>query len=210
MTMNQLLETPSSKRDSDWEKSFLKSFIEADLYLRSDEPFQGPDGFSYMDISTEEGPQKLKVQDFLSWCSHAGVGLVVNLKSNKTPDYVFNYGMLWNYLLRQSFLNLESSDESQESNKILVHKILEGYLPQYVRENMKEFLVANKIEGAKIGLISRGDKTAYELLWFFPNNMDLNEKDQKTLLESLAWFLPLDYRVALALEDDPTLHLEEL
>ena len=210
MTMNQLLKTPLSKRHSDWEQSFLRAFTESDLYLRSDEPFQGPDGFSYMDISTEQDAQKINIQDFLSWCGQAGVGLVLNLKFNKTPEYVFTYGMLWNYLLRQSFLNIESSKKPKESHPVLVHKILEAYLPRYVRENIKEFLTSNQIEGVKIGLISRGDKTTYELLWYFSNNTDLIEKDQKTLLESLAWFLPLDYKVALIREDDPTLHLKEL
>ena len=210
MNITQLIETPSAKRDSAWEQSFLNSFSESELYLRSDEPFLGPDGFSYMDVSTSEGAHKLKLEDFMSWCGHAGVGLVVNLKANKTPDYVFSYGMVWNYLLRQTFLNEEPEQSSPESDTLMVHKILEGYLPQYVRENIKDFLVSNKIEDTKIGLVSRGDKTAYEILWYFPKNKDLSENDQKALLESIAWFLPLDYKMALALQDDPSLHLENL
>ena len=209
--MNTVLETPSSKRDSNWENNFLNAFVEADLYLRSDEPFQGPDGFSYMDVSTtDEGYQKLKLEDFISWCAHAGVGIVVNLKSNKTPDYVFNYGMIWNYLLRRKFLNPDIEDLDHGSEAILVHKIVEGFLPKYVRENISEFLTLNKINEVKIGLISRGDNTPYELLWHFSDNKALSEKDSKTLLESIAWFLPLDYRVALTVADDPGLHLEEL
>jgi len=207
----QILSTPTSKRNTDWEKSFLKTFPTFDLYLKSDEPFQGPDAFSYMDVTTEKTPQKIKLEDFLAWCGHAGVGIVLNLKSNKTPDYVFNYGMIWNYLLRKTFINSDSKKTNIEDVKtLLVHKILEGYLPQYVRQNISDFLVANKIEGAKIGLISKGDNTPYEILWYFPKNQDLSEEDEKTLLESISWFLPLDYNVAMVMKDDPSLHLENL
>lgn len=210
--MQEILKTPSSKRNSDWEESFLKAFPGSKIYLRSDEPFLGPDGFSYMDVTSEPSGPLIKLDDFLSWCAHAGVGLVLNLKSNKTPDYVFNYGMIWNYVLRAKFLNpgLESPEEIKENQTFFVHKILEGYLPQYVRENIKDFLALNKISDAKLTLISKGDNTPYELLWYFSNDIDLSEADQKTLLESIAWFLPLDYKVAMASNEDPSLHLEPL
>ncbi len=219
-SMSEILKTPSPKRNLEWEESFLKSFAASEVFLRSDAPFMGPDGFSYMDVTTDKGEQKLKLEDFLAWCAHSGVGLVLNLQKNKTPDYVFNYGMLWNYLLRGSFVNKRNTKESDNKNldpskigsstTLLVHKILEGYLPQYVRENLKEFLLSNKINNTKIGLVSKGDQTDYELLFYFSASLKLSEKDSKTLLESLSWFLPLDYNVAVALKDDKSLHLEDL
>ena len=209
----EVLKTPSPKRNLEWEDEFLESFASTELFLRSDAPFMGPDGFSYMDVTSHEGEKKLKLDDFLAWCAHSGVGLVLNLQKNKTPDYVFNYGMLWNYLLRGSFINKKEKDsnsDNEPSDKLLVHKILEGYLPQYVRENINEFLVSNKINDTKIGLVSKGDQTDYELLFYFSKSLKLTDKDSKTLLESISWFLPLDYNVAMALKDDKSLHLEDL
>jgi len=209
--LNKLCDIKQNGRDSEWEKAFLKAFSSSEVFLKNEEPFQGPDGFSYMELSTAEG-EKVDKKDFLPWCAHAGVGLVVNLKKNQTPDYVFNYGMVWNYLLRGIFLNDESdnSKESLKGSKVLVHKIMEGYLPQYARENIRDFLALNKIFNCKIGLISRGEGTSYEILWYVPEGENWSDKDQKTLMEALSWFLPLNYQVGWVKTNDKSLHLEEL
>lgn len=211
--LNKLCEIKQSVRDSKWEEDFLKAFSTSEVFLKSEEPFVGPDGFSYMEMSTTEG-ETVYLDDFLSWCSEAGVGIVLNLKKNQTPDYVFNYGMIWNYTLRGVFLNPEPNDNSQtpipKKGEVLVHKIVEGYLPQYVRENIKEFLALNKILECKIGLVSQGEGSSYEILWYIPKGKDWSDKDQKSLMEALSWFLPLDYKVAWAKTDDKSLYLEEL
>lgn len=211
--LSKLCEIKQSVRDAEWEEAFLKAFSHSEVYLKSDEPFIGPDGFSYMEMSTTEG-ETIDKNDFLSWCTNAGVGMVLNLKKNQTPDYVFNYGMIWNYILRGVFLNNEPEKEqptkNTESRKVFVHKIVEGYLPQYVRENIREFLALNKISECKIGLVSYGEGTSYEILWYIPKGKNWSEKDQKSLMEALSWFLPLNYKVAWAKTDDKSLHLEPL
>ena len=124
--------------------------------------------------------------------------------------------MIWNYTLRGVFLNPEPKAEKEQSSKknkddkILVHKIVEGYLPQSARENIREFLTLNKISECKIGLVSHGEGTDYEILWYIPKGKNWSEKDQKSLLEALSWFLPLNYNVAWAKTDDKALHLEPI
>jgi len=192
--LNELCDYPISRRDLTWEKSLARGFSESEIFLVEDQPFQGPDGFSYMHVSSVKGTQ-IEKEDFLNWCFESGLGIVLNLKEKKAPDYVFNYGMVWNYLLRGAFVN-EVPKMKEAGDDLYVHKISEGYLPKDVRKVIKSFLEMNKIENTKISLVSGGDGTAYELMLHFPDLEVEHESEKTTLLESVAWFLPLDYRLA--------------
>jgi len=206
--LKELCELPISKRDLAWEKSLAKAFNDSDVFLVEDQPFQGPDGFSYMHISSERG-ERIDKEDFLSWCFESGLGLVLNLKEKKAPDYVFNYGMVWNYLLRGKFMN-EVLEARESEEDLYVHKISEGYLPKEVRRVVKDYLAMNKIDDAKISLVSGGDGTPYELMWCFPNTEITKEADKTTLLEAIAWFLPLDYRLIWADSEESDLKFQPL
>jgi len=206
--LKELCDYPISRRNLNWEKSLSKGFLESEVFLVDDQPFQGPDGFSYMHISSEKG-SPVEKEDFLNWCFESGLGLVLNLKDKKAPDYVFNYGMVWNYLLRGKFMN-EVPKMKEEGNDLFVHKISEGYLPKDVRKVIKNFLEMNKIENTKLSLVSGGDGTAYELMWHFPDFVAQTDADKTSLLESIAWFLPLDYRLAWADTQDTELKFQSL
>jgi hypothetical protein len=206
--LTELCDYPISRRDLSWEKSLSRGFLESEVFLVEDQPFQGPDGFSYMHISSEKG-SPVEKDDFLTWCFESGMGLVLNLKDKKAPDYVFNYGMVWNYLLRGKFIN-EVPKMKEEGDDLYVHKIEEGYLPKDVRKVIKSFLEMNKIDDVKISLVSGGDGTPYELMWLFPKLKVENETDKTSLLEAIAWFLPLDYRLAWADSEDTELKFQKL
>ncbi len=194
--LKTICEMPVSKRDLSWERKLFSAVADFPIYLAEETPFQGPDGLSYMHVSSEVG-KEINKDDFFNWCLDSGVGVVLNLKEQKAPDFVFNYGMIWNFLMRGDFIN-EVPKDLKETDETYVHEISEGYLPNPVRENIKEFLEDNKIELPQITLLSGGDQTAYELLWYFPSLQDAEEKDQMALLEALSWFLPLDYRISWA------------
>jgi len=206
--LTELCDYPISRRDLTWEKSLSRGFFESDVFLVEDQPFQGPDGFSYMHISSEKGTPVEK-DDFLTWCFESGLGLVLNLKEKKAPDFVFNYGMVWNYLLRGKFIN-EVPKMKEDSEDLHVHKISEGYFPKEARAVIKNFLEMNKIENAKISLVSGGDGTAYELMWHFPKLIVEKESEKASLLEAISWFLPLDYRLAWADSEDSEFKFQNL
>ena len=206
--LQELCDYPISRRDLTWEKSLSRGFSESQVFLVEDQPFQGPDGFSYMHISASQG-SPVEKDDFLTWCFESGLGLVLNLKEKKAPDYVFNYGMVWNYLLRGKFIN-EVPKMKEAGEDLYVHKISEGYLPKDVRKVIKTYLEMNKVENVKISLVSGGDGTAYELMWCFPDLQIENDSEKTTLLEAIAWFLPLDYRLAWAEEEEAGLKFQSL
>lgn len=209
--LSDLCDYPISRRDLNWEKSLSKGFFESPIYLIDDQPFQGPDGFSYMQISSKKGKkgEEIEKADFLNWCYQSGLGLVLNLKEKQAPDFVFNYGMVWNYLLRDKFVN-EVPKLKEDSDETYVHEISEGYLPKEVRGVIKHFLDMNNIQDAKISLVSGGDQTPYELLWFFKDLQETPDAEKTSLLEALSWFLPLDYRLAWAESEDLELKFQIL
>lgn len=194
--LKTICEMPISKRDLSWEKKLFSAVADFPIFLVEDQPFQGPDGFSYMHVSSTEGTE-INKDDFFKWCFESGVGLVLNLKEKKAPDFVFNYGMVWNFLWRGDFVN-ETPKDLQESNETYVHEVSEGYLPKEVRMNIKNFLEMNQVSNPKLTLVSGGDQTPYETLWYFEELQELSEKEQTALLEAVSWFLPLDYRLAWA------------
>lgn len=206
--LTELCDYPVSRRDLTWEKSLSRGFQESAIFLVEDQPFQGPDGFSYMHISNEKGTP-LEKEDFLTWCFESGLGLVLNLKDKKAPDYVFNYGMVWNYLLRGKFIN-EVPKMKEAGEDLYVHKIEEGYFPKDARKVIKNFLEMNKVDDVKVSLVSGGDGTPYELMWHFPNLKVENESEKTSLLEAIAWFLPLDYRLAWSDEQDTEFKFQNL
>lgn len=206
--LKTICEMPVSKRDVKWEAKLFDAVADHPIFLVEDQPFQGPDGFSYMHISSEKGTE-INKDDFFKWCFESGVGLVLNLKEKKAPDFVFNYGMIWNFIWRGDFIN-EVPKDLKETDQTYVHEVSEGFLPKNVRENIKNFLDMNNVKGAKLTLLSGGDQTAYELLWYFPELQDSDEKDQMALLEAISWFLPLDYRIAWADELEKDLLFKDL
>ncbi len=207
-SLKTICEIPVSKRDVAWEEKLFNAIMDFPIFLAKDQPFQGPDGFSYMHISSKTGAQ-INKDNFLKWCFESGVGLVLNLENKKTPDFVFNYGMVWNFLWRGVFINKVPAD-LKESNDTYIHEISEGFLPKTVRKNIRIFLDTNKVNNAKLTLVSGGDKAPYEILWYFPELQKLEEKEQMALLKAISWFLPLDYRLAWADELEKELLFKSL
>lgn len=196
----ELLKVEQSKRNLNWEKDFLKSFVEGPLYLVNDEPFLGPDGFSYMELSTQ-GQEPLNFSHFLEWAVNEGVGIVLNIQEKKSPDYVFTYGMLWNYSYRGSFINEEpETPQASSDHVILVHEIHEGYFPRIVRDHVDNYLSHNKISGTEVTLLSRGEGTSYELIWYCPVFEKMKESEITEFLRAVSWFLPADYSLGAAQE----------
>lgn len=206
--LKTICEMPAFKRGLKWEEKLFDAVADFPIFLVEDQPFQGPDGFSYMHISSGSGTE-INKDDFFKWCFESGVGLVLNLKDKKAPDFVFNYGMVWNFLWRGAFVN-EVPKDLKESEDTYVHELTENFLPKEVRSVIRNFLEMNEVKDPQLSLVSGGGKTAYEILWYLPELQENDEKDQMSLLEAISWFLPLDYRLAWAENCDKELLFKDL
>ena len=99
--MEELLNVPYEERDEAWEAAFFKELPECQFDLLSDSPIQGPDGLPYLAVEIVDQGEPAK--DIFDWLGEKGVGLAVN-PNNEQPDYIFSYGMIWNFLVRDEFV----------------------------------------------------------------------------------------------------------
>ena len=125
------LETPDKNRDNIWENEFLKLFSQVNIDLKYDIPKQGPDGMSYMLVSINKDSTEPSIK-LLNWAYDKGVGIVLN-PEKKFPDFIFTYGMIWNFKETNHFLS--KFKEKSRENIIL---------PNYVKLILNNFLSIKK------------------------------------------------------------------
>lgn len=198
----ELLKVSESSRKSEWEKNFLKEFPKSHCTILEDQVKQGPDGWPYLWIQVEPLSEE-PVQDVLDWACKKGVGLAVN-PQKQIPDYIFTYGMVWNFKKSSRFL--ESVDVPSDK-KILFEKgdpvytkeIDGDFLPTYARNILREFLFNQGIQDQKFLLISR-DRKHYDLCFSLESMNSPQVKEHQGILEALSWFLPQHYSIALISE----------
>ena len=209
MEFNALIQQPESKRDDQWEQAFLQQFIQLNVQLESDQAKPGPDGWPYLFVRT--GPEgKEPVKDIVRWLAGRGIGLVVN-PHKMVPDYVFPYGMLWNYAEHGRFTEPGTSPEAskqrpagevvfQREQKMIFGPPSERYMPPYVRGVMREFLRAQGFEKPKVLVATTPDYRDVDLLLSLDSLGGLPKAEQKKFAEMMSWFLPLHYTFVLGEE----------
>lgn len=201
MDFQTLIQQPESARDAAWENRFLDGFLQARVQVETPEPKTGPDGWPYLLVRTS--PEATEpVARVLNWLTGRGIGLAVNAHK-MVPDYVFTYGMLWNFKETGRFVvPTPERSAAEPGRKLLMGAPTPKYLPPYVREVLREFLREQRFLRPKILVISSEDYKDVDLAFSLESLGGLGEKDQKTLAEGLAWFLPLHYNVTLVTEQN--------
>jgi len=201
--MNELLSVPFDDRDEAWEENFFKGLIHAKFEFLSDSPIEGPDGFPYLAVKiVEEGEPADKVLD---WLGEKGVGLAIN-PDQKQPDYVFSYGMIWNFLLLGEFMTSESSDrapgaiEMEPGQEMMAGTPSETYLPKHVRGLFREFLGQQGILKPRIVMLSQDSKN-YDLCFSLEALGNPPEEEWQGILEGFSWFFPLHYSFSILSEE---------
>lgn len=203
LDLYQLISQPETYRDDEWERAFLQSFIDAQVALVSDEAQKGPDGFPYLFVKTSaEG--KEPVSRVVQWLSERGVGLAVN-PHKMMPDYIFTYGMLWNYRETGQFIanNPPSPADRvtyKDEDKWVFGAPTDKYLPAYVKRVLREFFTAQKIPVPKILVATSPDFSQTDLLFSLESMGSPAQHDHQRLAEVISWFLPLHYSIVLANE----------
>lgn len=207
MDFERLIQQPEAARDERWEAQFLDGILTRKVQLEGDEAKEGPDGWPYLFVRTELEPGQAgePFVEIVKWLSSRGIGLAVNAHK-MLPDYIFPYGMLWNYVETGRFVAQQGPLKEgeviyDENEKVLFGPPSEKYLPLYVRSVLREFLLAQGFTTTKILVATSPDYKNVDLVISVDSLNGLPKSQHKTLADMLAWFLPLHYTLVLGPEE---------
>lgn len=199
----QLLSQPESYRNLEWERALMVAFSEAKVELSSQDAQSGPDGWPYLYVkaSPQAGEPVPRVVD---WLSGRGIGLVLNAYK-LMPDYIFTYGMIWNFKETGLFQNFDLNTRSgpaqySKEDPVLFGPPSEAYLPKYVRSVLRQFLRAQGVKYPKILVATNRLYSQTDLLVSLDSLGNPPEREHSSLAEALSWFLPTHYPLVLAKE----------
>ncbi len=212
-TLNDLLKVVEQDRQFSWDEKFFKAFSEASVRLLSKDPQQGPDGWPYLICETlqSNGANEMdeieSTQQIFHWLAGKGIGLVVNPRREPYPDYVFSYGMIWNFRETGYFLQPATDNKSEngssevvyDNNKIFTGAPTDQYLPKYVRSILKDFFRDQSVLNPKVLMISQDEKN-YDLCFSLESLGNPVAAEHAGVAEAIAWFLPTHYSVVLVSE----------
>jgi hypothetical protein len=146
----------------------------------------------------------------LSWLSEKGIGLVVN-PQKEAPDYVFTYGMIWNFRERGEFLSNSHVDRERvtvqkvslsDGQKVYAGPPSDEYLPTYARHILKTFFRDNGVKDVKVLMMSQseGEPNHYDLCFSLEALGAPEQGEHKNILEAVSWFLPAHYSLMVISE----------
>lgn len=200
----QFLNTDEKNRDPQWEQTFLESFPNCKLTMVAANPQVGPDQFPYMFVEAREDSQESALT-VLKWISENGVGLALN-PAKTCPDFVFTFGMIWNFVKNGQFLSSTPQPHVHGDNCNHEHLLYAGtpsqsYLPKDVREIIKEFLKQQGVMEPKVIMLSP-DKENFDLCFSIEAFGSPEASEHEGILQAISWFLPAHYSIAMVSEKD--------
>jgi len=205
--LSKLLTVKINARDEKWVDDFLKEIAAAKVKLLSPDPQEGPDGFPYMMVSTDEAAEPFR--DIAVWCADKGIGIAVNPHKD-TADFVFTYGMLWNFAVRGEFItDGEITHDKKEirlqaDQQLFAGKPSENFWPPPARKNFKEFLVQQGILQPRSILLAEEEGGPLDLAFSLESLSNPPEPEWDGILEAFSWFFPRHYSLALLSENSIT------
>lgn len=197
------IQKPDSLRDHAWEKKLFKLLLDSNVTLLSDTTQMGPDGLPYLLVEVKP-ESKEPFRNILQWLATKGIGLVIN--PNKAfPDYIFTYGMIWNFAERGEFLTEAPMQTSKEFTLQANQKVHAGsphpqYLPDYVRAHIKDFFLHQSIFRPRFLVI--GQDNHYDLCFSLESLGNPPQEEHAGVLAALSWFFPQHYSLALVSEKE--------
>ncbi len=202
MNLTELLQYPESKRDFNWESHFFDELLKSKVKLLDEGPQVGPDNWPYLLVETGEGADEPLI-NIVKWLSDKGIGLVVN-PHKPYPDYVFPWGMIWNFRETGLFRFaappiMEGKVELQSSVGLHAGPPTSEYLPDYVRNLLKQFFRDQGLLQVRILMVSQ-DRKHYDLAFSLESLGNPPEQERAGIAEAISWFLPTHYSVLLTSE----------
>ena len=203
--LESIISQPEATRDEAWEQAFLGYIATTKVELVQDQSQRGPDGWPYLLVRT--GPQGTEpFAQIVQWAAPRGIGLALNTHK-MLPDYIFTYGMLWNFVETGQFVSSTSAPSPGEVNIAVENPVIFGeptekYLPKYVRAILKEFLAAQGFSQSRVVVMSSLDYKTVDLIFSVESLNNLDKSEHRTLAEALGWFLPLHYSLIIGSEQN--------
>lgn len=200
MDLQELLNVKAKLRDANWEIKFLEMISHSSVRVLSQDPQEGPDGFPYLLITTYGESHEEPFLKVAQWCADAGVGIVLN-PTEEGEDYLFTFGMLWNFKYRGEFFS-EWSHQSQaeSSQKMVIRQMTELYWPDKPRKIFKEFLLQQNIFRPRVCLFSKTAQSDPELGISLDSVGSPPSHEHSGILEAFSWFFPRHYTLVFLQE----------
>jgi len=200
----ELLKKPIESRDEAWEKQFLELLPHAHVTLLNETPQMGPDQWPYLLVRMHE-EAKEPLAKILPWLAQRGIGLAIN-PNQEAPDFVLNYGMIWNFVSTGRFLNAANTQikslekvELENGQSITFGAPSKEYLPDYVKSILRQFLQDQGLMMPRIAVMSLDNKS-YDLCFSLESLDSPPATEHAGIAEALSWFLPMDYSIMLISE----------
>ncbi len=202
MNLIELVNVPDEQRDPQWEIDFFMAVTQSNLNLIHEAPQKGPDGWPYL-LAETAVDAKEPANKIMQWLALKGVGLVINPRKSY-PDYVFTYGMLWHF--KETGLFYRTADEApvgtlelQKGQGLHAGPPAPHYLPQYVRNILKQFFIDQNVMRPRI-LVMSEDRKNYDLAFSLESLGNPPTKEHQGVAEAISWFLPPHYSIVLVSE----------
>lgn len=203
MDFEKLVQQPESARDERWEHEFLDGLLEQKVeVVESGAPVSGPDGWPYLRVKT--GGEGESFRQVVHWLSGRGIGLVVNAHK-MAPDYVFTYGMLWNFVNTGLFVQRQAAAPAGQvdfKDRPIAGPPSESYLPSAARGVLRDFLEQQGLKDVRVLVATTPDYKQADLVFSLESLGELTTQDQRSLAEAITWFLPLHYSIVFASEQN--------
>jgi hypothetical protein len=204
MNLQDLLKIPDPQRDHNWENHFFDELLKSKVRLLDEGPQVGPDQWPYLMIETGEGGDE-PILHVLNWLHDKGIGLVVN-PQKEYPDYVFPWGMIWNFRETQLFrLNQapipQGAVELKNEQGLIAGPPNPKYLPDYVRKILRQFFLDQGLMSVKVLVVSQ-DGQHFDLAFSLESLGQPPKNEHAGILEALSWFLPGHYSLLLVSEKE--------
>ena len=205
--LRALFAVPPSDRDEAWRNTLVANVGDASFRCGDPQVIEGPDGFPYFQLLLPTPGEPFQcyvvrhmIKDFLL---EKGFGVVINA-SKPQPDWVFTYGDIANFHIRNEFYssgdewhNRRSSEVIQQEEKVLVGVPSEHVLPNEVRACIRDFLSTLGITDAKVCLMNRPRPEGHlqELVLNLTPGRFEKREHYEAVITSIRWFLPRQYAI---------------
>lgn len=201
----QLSQTPEGSRDEAWASVFLENVPEAFFITSEPQVMKGPDGFPYFVLKSPEPETEFQpcfIRDVVpNYLLQQGFGIVVNPQEDNKADWVFTYGDLLNFFLKDQFYSdsdnwiVKEEDTIRQGEQLMLSAPSEYILPDATRNILRSYFAAQGAENVKVVMVNRpkGEEFLQQLMFnLTPKDFESEEKFGH-VMNWLSWFLPKHY-----------------
>lgn len=199
----ELFNVLTAKPDEKWQQTFFENVADASFMCGDPQVIQGPDGFPYFELNIPRPNTEFQCfvlrhlkDDFLL---QNGFGVVIH-PAKSPPDWVFTYGDIVNFHLRNEFYTnipegtLPSEEIITEEEQVLIGQPSQALLPQHTRNVLRVFLKYHGIQDAKLLLMQRQFAgSPQELVFNMTPDKFPSQQQYENVMRSIGWFLPRHY-----------------